>query len=201
MPHPPENPVLEGLRDRLEGTLVLPTDPEYAEARGLWNGMIDLRPAAIARCATAADVAAAVDTARDSGLPLAVRGGGHNVAGLASVADGLVIDLRGNGGGFLPEAQSLTGLFVDQGPVVQVQFANGTKEVLDDIIEGTVYDGPLVVLIDRFSASASEIFAGAIQDYRRGVVVGARRRVGRVASTVRPGGARVPGASCPGGRG
>ena len=88
--------------------------------------------------------------------------------------DGLVIDLRGNGGGFLPEAQSLTGLFVDQGPVVQVQFANGTKEVLDDIIEGTVYDGPLVVLIDRFSASASEIFAGAIQDYRRGVVVGQR---------------------------
>jgi carboxyl-terminal processing protease len=65
-------------------------------------------------------------------------------------------------------------LFVDQGPVVQVQFANGTKEVLDDTVEGTVYDGPLVVLIDRFSASASEIFAGAIQDYRRGVVVGQR---------------------------
>ena len=88
--------------------------------------------------------------------------------------DGLVIDLRGNGGGFLPEAQSLTGLFVDQGPVVQVQFANGAKEVLDDIEQGTFYDGPLVVLIDRFSASASEIFAGAIQDYRRGVVVGQR---------------------------
>jgi carboxyl-terminal processing protease len=88
--------------------------------------------------------------------------------------DGLVIDLRGNGGGFLPEAQSLTGLFVDQGPVVQVQFANGAKEVLDDIEQGTAYDGPLVVLIDRFSASASEIFAGAIQDYRRGVVVGQR---------------------------
>ena len=88
--------------------------------------------------------------------------------------DGLVVDLRGNGGGFLPEAQSLTGLFVDQGPVVQVQFANGAKEVLDDIEQGTAYDGPLVVLIDRFSASASEIFAGAIQDYRRGVVVGQR---------------------------
>ena len=88
--------------------------------------------------------------------------------------DGLVIDLRGNGGGFLPEAQSLTGLFVDQGPVVQVQFANGAKEVLDDTEQGTAYDGPLVVLIDRFSASASEIFAGAIQDYRRGVVVGQR---------------------------
>jgi carboxyl-terminal processing protease len=92
----------------------------------------------------------------------------------AEKIDGLVIDLRGNGGGFLPEAQSLTGLFVDQGPVVQVQFANGAKEVLDDIEQGTTYDGPLVVLIDRFSASASEIFAGAIQDYRRGVVVGQR---------------------------
>ncbi len=88
--------------------------------------------------------------------------------------DGLVIDLRGNGGGFLPEAQSLTGLFVDQGPVVQVQFSNGEREVLDDPDAGIAYDGPLVVVIDRFSASASEIFAGAIQDYRRGVVVGQR---------------------------
>lgn len=88
--------------------------------------------------------------------------------------DGLVMDLRGNGGGFLPEAQSLTGLFVDQGPVVQVQFADGDREVLDDTQSGIAYDGPLVVLIDRFSASASEIFAGAIQDYRRGIVVGQR---------------------------
>ena len=88
--------------------------------------------------------------------------------------DGLVLDLRGNGGGFLPEAQSLTGLFVDRGPVVQVQFSNGQKEVLDDGEAGVAYDGPLVVLIDRFSASASEIVAGAIQDYRRGVVVGQR---------------------------
>jgi carboxyl-terminal processing protease len=88
--------------------------------------------------------------------------------------DGLVLDLRGNGGGFLPEAQSLTGLFVDRGPVVQVQFSNGQKEVLDDSDAGVAYDGPLVVLIDRFSASASEIVAGAVQDYRRGVVVGQR---------------------------
>jgi carboxyl-terminal processing protease len=92
----------------------------------------------------------------------------------AEKIDGLVMDLRGNGGGFLPEAQSLTGLFVDRGPVVQVQFANGQREVLDDPDGGVAYDGPLVVLIDRFSASASEIFAGAIQDYRRGVVVGQR---------------------------
>ena len=88
--------------------------------------------------------------------------------------DGLVLDLRGNGGGFLPEAQSLTGLFVDRGPVVQVQFAGGEKEVLEDGEQGVAWDGPLVVLIDRFSASASEIFAGAIQDYRRGIVVGQR---------------------------
>ena len=88
--------------------------------------------------------------------------------------NGLVLDLRANGGGFLPEAQSLTGLFIDQGPVVQVAFANGEKEVLDDTVKGTAYDGPLVVLVDRFSASASEIFAGAIQDYHRGVIVGQR---------------------------
>lgn len=88
--------------------------------------------------------------------------------------DGLVLDLRANGGGFLPEAQSLTGLFIDKGPVVQVAFANGEKEVLDDTVKGTAYDGPLVVLVDRFSASASEIFAGAIQDYHRGVIVGQR---------------------------
>ncbi|MBU6212378.1 MAG: carboxy terminal-processing peptidase [Gammaproteobacteria bacterium] len=88
--------------------------------------------------------------------------------------DSIVMDLRGNGGGFLPEAQSLTGLFIDRGPVVQVQFSGGEKEVLDDDQSGVAYDGPLVVLIDRFSASASEIFAGAIQDYGRGVVVGQR---------------------------
>jgi len=88
--------------------------------------------------------------------------------------DSIVMDLRGNGGGFLPEAQSLTGLFIDRGPVVQVQFSGGDKEVLDDDQAGVAYEGPLVVLIDRFSASASEIFAGAIQDYGRGVVVGQR---------------------------
>ncbi len=88
--------------------------------------------------------------------------------------DGLVLDLRGNGGGFLPEAQSLTGLFIDRGPVVQVKFSTGEKEVLDDPDAGLAYAGPLAVLVDRFSASASEIFAGAIQDYHRGVVLGQR---------------------------
>lgn len=87
---------------------------------------------------------------------------------------GIVLDLRGNGGGFLPEAQSLTGLFIDRGPVVQVKFSNGEKEVLDDAEAGSIYDGLLAVLVDRFSASASEIFAGALQDYRRAVVLGQR---------------------------
>ena len=88
--------------------------------------------------------------------------------------DGLVIDLRGNGGGYLPEATALTGLFIDQGPIVQLRDTTGRLEVLYDPEPGTVYDGPLAVLVDRFSASASEIFAGAIQDYRRGIVLGQR---------------------------
>ncbi len=88
--------------------------------------------------------------------------------------DGLILDLRGDGGGFLPEATALTGLFIDQGPVVQLKDYTGHIEVLDDPAPGIVYDGPLVVLVDRYSASASEIFAGAIQDYGRGYIVGQR---------------------------
>ncbi len=88
--------------------------------------------------------------------------------------DGLILDLRGDGGGFLPEATALTGLFIDKGPVVQLKDYTGRVEVLDDPTPGTSYDGPLVVLIDRYSASASEIFAGAIQDYGRGYIVGQR---------------------------
>jgi carboxyl-terminal processing protease len=86
--------------------------------------------------------------------------------------DGLILDLRGDGGGFLPEATALTGLFIDKGPVVQLKDYTGRVEVLDDPSPGTLYDGPLVVLVDRYSASASEIFAGAIQDYGRGYIVG-----------------------------
>ena len=86
--------------------------------------------------------------------------------------DGLVIDLRNNGGGSLVEAVSLTGLFVNKGPVVQVKESNGQIDVQSDQDPGIAYDGPLGVMVNRFSASASEIFAGAIQDYKRGVVVG-----------------------------
>ena len=88
--------------------------------------------------------------------------------------DGLVIDLRGNGGGHLSEATSLTGLFIPEGPIVQLKDTNGRIEVLDDPVPQVAYSGPLVLLVDRFSASASEIFAAAIQDYRRGVVIGQR---------------------------
>lgn len=84
----------------------------------------------------------------------------------------LVLDLRGNGGGHLTEATALTGLFINQGPVVQLRDTNGRIEVLDDPEPTVAYNGPLVVLVDRFSASASEIFAAAIQDYRRGIVIG-----------------------------
>jgi len=92
----------------------------------------------------------------------------------AEKIDGLVLDLRGNGGGYLPEATALTGLFVDKGPVVQLKVTTGELEVQDDPEPGVAYNGPLAVLVDRFSASASEIFAGAIQDYHRGVVLGQR---------------------------
>jgi carboxyl-terminal processing protease len=86
--------------------------------------------------------------------------------------DGLVIDLRNNGGGSLAEAIDLTGIFIKDGPVVQVKNSANKIEVGADDDPSITYNGPLVVLTNRFSASASEIFAGAIQDYHRGVVVG-----------------------------
>ena len=85
--------------------------------------------------------------------------------------DGLVIDLRQNGGGHLSEATELSGLFIDKGPVVQLKETRGIQ-VLEDPSPTALYDGPLAVLVDRYSASASEIFAAAIQDYGRGIVIG-----------------------------
>ncbi|MBM4000538.1 MAG: tail-specific protease [Planctomycetes bacterium] len=86
--------------------------------------------------------------------------------------DAVVLDLRRNGGGSLSEAIGITGLFIDEGPVVQVKDSAGRVDVQSDVDSGAVWQGPLVVVISRFSASASEIVAGAIQDYRRGVIVG-----------------------------
>lgn len=90
----------------------------------------------------------------------------------AEGVQGIAIDLRNNGGGSLQEAINLTGLFIKNGPVVQVKNSSNRVEVLTDDDSEITYNGPLVVLINRFSASASEIFAGAIQDYHRGVIVG-----------------------------
>ena len=86
--------------------------------------------------------------------------------------DALILDLRNNGGGSLTEATQLTGLFIDEGPIVQVQDSSGNIEVHRDLDSNISYQGPLVILVDRYSASASEIVASAIQDYQRGVVVG-----------------------------
>jgi len=88
--------------------------------------------------------------------------------------DGLILDLRNNGGGHLTEATALSGLFIDNGPVVQLRNANARIRRLDDPdpVARVAYNGPLAVLVNRFSASASEIFAAAIQDYARGVIIG-----------------------------
>lgn len=114
------------------------------------------------------------------------RGGGKLVATTSDVehllqqvkesdAEGLILDLRGNGGGYLNEAISLTGLFIERGPVVQVVGSQpGQRRVHRDTDSRIAYDGPMVVLIDRYSASASEIFAGAMQDYGRALIVGER---------------------------
>lgn len=104
----------------------------------------------------------------------------HDVAKLIKEAqknnvEGLALDLRGNGGGYLNEAISLTGLFIDEGPVVQIVGSRpNQRSVEKDLDSNIAYDGPLVVLIDRYSASASEIFAGAMQDYGRALIVGER---------------------------
>jgi carboxyl-terminal processing protease len=86
--------------------------------------------------------------------------------------DAILMDLRANGGGSLIEAIDLTGLFIDKGPVVQVKDLKGNVEVSEDTHAGAVWDGPFGVMVDRLSASASEIFSGAIQDYGRGIVIG-----------------------------
>jgi len=88
--------------------------------------------------------------------------------------DGIMIDLRSNGGGSLQEAIELTGVFIKSGPVVQVREASGNVKIEKDMDDEIYYDGPLAVMVNRFSASASEIFAAAIQDYGRGIIVGER---------------------------
>ncbi|MCO4806828.1 MAG: carboxy terminal-processing peptidase [Flavobacteriales bacterium] len=93
--------------------------------------------------------------------------------------DGVVLDLRGNGGGSLRDAIEMTGHFIDNGPVVQVKSRYSKPEVMIDRKPGQVYDGPLVVMLNHFSASASEILAAAIQDYDRGIIMGTTGSFGK----------------------
>ena len=93
--------------------------------------------------------------------------------------DGIVMDLRDNGGGSLETVVKMVGLFIPEGPVVQVKAAGREPEILPDPDKKVQYDGPLVVMINNFSASASEIFAAAIQDYKRGIVVGSKHSYGK----------------------
>jgi len=91
----------------------------------------------------------------------------------------IIIDVRSNGGGSLYEVVQMVGLFIDKGPVVQIRDKEGRVQVLADETPGSIYDGPLVVMVNEFSASASEIFAGAIQDYKRGLIVGSTSTFGK----------------------
>jgi carboxyl-terminal processing protease len=92
---------------------------------------------------------------------------------------GIVIDVRFNGGGSLYEVVQMAGLFIDKGPIVQIRNKEGRSQTLYDETPGILYDGPLVVMLNEFSASASEIFAGAIQDYKRGIVIGSSSSYGK----------------------
>ena len=92
---------------------------------------------------------------------------------------GIIIDVRSNGGGYLYEVVQMVGLFVNQGPVVQVRERDGRSSVLSDREQGAIYDGPLAVMVNELSASASEIFAAAIQDYKRGIIIGSSSTYGK----------------------
>ncbi|MDE0179409.1 MAG: S41 family peptidase, partial [Gammaproteobacteria bacterium] len=132
-------------REHRIGVVVVPTF--YADFRAMEQGDRGYK-------STTRDVAKLIEELKTQGM------------------DALIIDLRHNGGGSLQEAVELTGLFVDSGPVVQVKSLRGITRVLGDDDGAVVWDGPLAVMVNRGSASASEIFAGAIQDYDLGVVVG-----------------------------
>jgi carboxyl-terminal processing protease len=136
---------LPGLDGRRIGVIEIPAF--YRDFRGQSAGDPDFR-------STTRDVRRILDDLQQQGV------------------EGVVIDLRQNGGGALSEAIELTGLFIEQGPVVQVRDADGNVDVEEDPDPLKVYSGPLAVLVDRNSASASEIFAGAIQDYKRGLILG-----------------------------
>ncbi|MEC7612958.1 MAG: carboxy terminal-processing peptidase, partial [Pseudomonadota bacterium] len=129
------------------GVIEVPTF--YIDFRAQQQGVKDFR-------STTRDVRRLVDRLRAEGI------------------EGLIIDLRSNGGGSLQEADSLTGLFVGAGPTVQVKAARRRPNVYSSSVDQVAWDGPLAVMVNRLSASASEIFAGAIQDYGRGIIIGSQ---------------------------
>jgi carboxyl-terminal processing protease len=104
----------------------------------------------------------------------------------AEKVDGVVIDLRNNGGGSLQEATELTSLFIDKGPTVLVRNADGKVDVLEDEDTGAFYKGPMALLVNRLSASASEIFAGALQDYHRALIIGGQTFGKGTVQTIQP---------------
>ena len=93
--------------------------------------------------------------------------------------EGLVLDLRGNGGGSLPAVVDMAGLFIKEGPIVQVRSTGRPKEILKDKDRSITWDGPLVILVDEISASASEIMAAAMQDYKRAIIIGSKQTYGK----------------------
>lgn len=93
--------------------------------------------------------------------------------------DGIIMDLRNNGGGSLYDVVQMVGFFIDEGPIVQVKDRDGNPNILRDRDRSVLYDGPLAVMVNEFSASASEIFAAAIQDYKRGIVIGSSSTYGK----------------------
>lgn len=140
-----------GDREYRVGVINLPSF--YMDMDGARRGMMDYR-------STTRDVSALLEDFKKQNI------------------DAVVVDLRENGGGALTEAISLTGLFIDEGPIVQVKDKDNNRQPYNDE-RGTLWDGPLVVLISKQSASASEIFAGAIQDYGRGLIVGDKATHGK----------------------
>lgn len=112
---------------------------------------------------------------RDAGKDVAVEVERLKNAGV----QGIVMDLRDNGGGSLKTVVDITGLFIEEGPVVQIKSSGRKKEILYDHDPKVQWDGPLVVMINNFSASASEIFAAAIQDYKRGIIIGSKQSYGK----------------------
>ena len=93
--------------------------------------------------------------------------------------DGLIVDLRNNGGGSLAKVVEIAGLFIKDGPVVQVRDANGNVQILRDTDRGLQWDKPLIILINELSASASEILAAAMQDYGRAIILGSKQSYGK----------------------